>query len=142
MPAIIQYMITLLMFLICKKIKPPDNLMFLRQCQLSVCGGGADLHRVWRGSCQMLLPTHTAGDDHDGDHDDQDDGGMTMMVMTTTKMMVVMTITIIMTHYSLSRRCHELTTLVWTCPRVSPSPIWQVTPRMPSIQMPGLSRTQ
>ena len=79
-----------------KEIKPPDNLMFLRQCQLSVCGGGADLHRVWRGSCQMLLPTHTAGDDHDGDHDDQDDGGMTMMVMTTTKIMVVMTITIIM----------------------------------------------
>ena len=34
----------------------------------------------------MLLPTHTAGDDHDGDHDDQDDGGMTMIVMTTTKM--------------------------------------------------------
>ena len=61
--------------------------MFFRQCQLSVCGGGADLHRVWRGSCQMLLPTHTAGDDHDGDHDDDhDDAGMTMMVMTTTKM--------------------------------------------------------
>ena len=31
------------------------------QCQLSVCGSGLDLHRVRRGSCQMLLSTHTSG---------------------------------------------------------------------------------